>query len=88
VYLTLAALGVNFILNIIAIVFYSKYISKDSKFNDMFLYNEKKVFLGKCPTISILGISVLVSHKILQLLFSNFLLSRHFSYKLETVKKM
>lgn len=88
VYLILAALGVNFILNIIAIVFYSKYISKDSKFNDMFLYNEKKVFLGRCPTISILAISVLVSHKILQLLFSNFLLSRHFSYKLETVKKM
>ena len=39
VYLILAALGTNLILNIIALVFYCKYISNDTKFNEMLSYN-------------------------------------------------
>jgi len=69
-------------LNIVALVFFWKYILKDPKFSYMMNYNEKKVFMGRCPTTSVLILSVLASHKILQLLFSNFLSSRHFSYKL------
>ena len=86
--MALAALGTNFILNLIALFFFWKYISKDPKFGQMVNYNQKKVFLGKCPTISVLVLSVLASHKILQVLFSNFLASRHFSYKLQAVSRM
>jgi hypothetical protein len=85
IFLLIAALIINFILNVISMVFFWKYIHKDAKFEQMLNYNEKKVFLGKCPTITILILAIISSHKILQILFSNFLLSKHFSYKLETI---
>ena len=44
--------------------------------------------LGRGPTITVLVLSVIGSHKLLQFLFSNFLISKHFSYKLETVTRM
>lgn len=53
----------------------------------MFLYNEKKTFLKKCPTLTTVVVSLIFSHKALQLLFSNFLSSRHFSYKVSTISK-
>lgn len=81
-YLLIAALILNLILNIIALVFYHKYVAKDTKFEMMLSYNDKKVLFGKCPTTTTLILSLLFSHKLLQLLFSNFLYSRHFSYKL------
>jgi hypothetical protein len=79
---------INFILNIVAMVFFCIYISKDKKFGQMLTYNEKKVFLGRGPTITILVLAIVSSHKIMQFLFSNFLTSKHFSYKLETLTRM
>lgn len=88
VFLLIATLIINLILNVIAMIFFFKYIRKDSKFSHMLNYNEKKVFLGKCPSTTIMVLAVISSHKVLQVFFSNFLLSKHFSYKLETITHM
>jgi hypothetical protein len=64
IYLLVVAIGINAILNVIAFVFFYKYIYKDTKFSQMLVYNNKKLYLGKCPTVTTFILGIIFSHKI------------------------
>lgn len=86
--LIIISLASNYILNAIAGIFFYKYLYPDSKFYKQMINNSQKSVLGKCPLYTIIIISFSSSHKLFQILFSNFLGSRHFSYKLSTVNML
>lgn len=68
--IVLIAYIINLVLNIVSFFFFRKYIWNDDKFETRKL-KLKKTKCGLCVTYFFMGVSIVLSHKWLDILFSN-----------------
>lgn len=78
---------ITLIFNILALYFFKKYVWSDDKF-DTHKRKLKRTKCGLCMTYFFIGVSVLFSHKWMDLLFSNFFETAHCIYKVTIVNKL
>lgn len=86
-YLLLAAIGTNLLLNVLNIVFFSRYVWSDSKFQQCLLRLRKTCF-GRVMIYMCCTVAVILSHKHICLLFSNLFGSKFFKYKVSSLSKL
>ena len=82
------ALLVTFLLNIINICFFKNYLWEDARVQNHLKKLRTKTKCGICFTNFCLVLSVITSHKWIEILFSNLFEVRYFTFKVEDKLKM
>ena len=78
---------ITIVLNIIATVFFKRYIWADDKFQSQMGKLASKTRCGVSVLYLVLVLSVAMSHKVLELLFSNLFQTSYLTYKVTQVNK-
>jgi hypothetical protein len=85
VYFLFAAIGLNLVLNIMNLIFFRKYIFSNEKYKKMYVSISKKSLLGKCMQYQNYIFSIVITHKLTEILFSNLFASKYHMYKVSNI---
>lgn len=70
-YVVLIAFLLNLLLNVLGMYFFKKYVWPDDKFQTNFNRLKNKTKVGVCITYTCFGTTLLISHKFVEIMFSN-----------------
>ena len=80
-YVVLIAYILTLVLNIIGIIFFKKYLWPDEKFQNQYKKLSQKTKCGVSITYLVFILGTSLSHKIVEILFSNIFQTNYFLYK-------